>query len=233
MRKQITLPNQRDILVAFKRDLMANFNCHRVGIIESFDSETQTATISIVDKRVIFTYEDQAPILKDYSLLVDCPVRIDANKTSGFTRPIEVGDECMVLFNDRDIDNWFKFGTVGQPRSNRMHDLSDGLAIVGFHSELKKLTNFSNDSIKMYFEENAIEISATSAKMSFGDTVVELDDKVKIKNETQNLKELIDELFTILTNLKTVDPISGDLPIDATTASDLATLKTKFDSLLK
>jgi hypothetical protein len=45
--------------------------------------------------------------------------------------PIQSGDTCLVLFCDRDLDNWFESGQITTLNSNRVHDLSDGVALVG------------------------------------------------------------------------------------------------------
>jgi hypothetical protein len=67
---------------------------------------------------------------------------------------------------------------------------------------------------------------------SAGGSIV-VDDKLELKNTAENLKGLIDELITIITNLKTVDPVSGNLPIDGATASALSSLSTRVGDLLK
>ena len=73
------------------------------------------------------------------------------------------------------------------------------------------------------------KISSTN---SLGGSIT-IDDKLEFKNNAENLKILIDELITIITNLKTVDPISGNLPIDGATASALSSLSTRIGNLLK
>jgi len=216
MRKQIPEPSLPDILWNLRQDILANFNCHRMGIIQGFDEENQTVQVELVDYRVFTTYESPDPFYKKYSLLADVPVYINADNNAGFTCPIVIGQECLVLFNDRDIDKWFTTGTTSAPRTNRLHDLSDGLAIIGFHSQLKKLTNFINSATRMYY----------------GDSEVTLTDKIKIQNSAENLKTIIDDLIDIITALEVVDPISGDLPITATTATSLSDLKTRIATFL-
>lgn len=214
-RKQITEPSLPDILQNFRLDILSNFNCHRIGIIQGFDEENQTVQVEMVDYRVFQTYESENPQYKKYSLLADVPVHINADDNAGFTNPIAVGQECLVLFNDRDLDNWFTAGTTGAPRTNRMHDLSDGLAIIGFHSQLKKLTNFINNATRMYYGESEITLT----------------DKIKIQNAAENLKTIIDDLIDIITNLKTVNGMS-EYPIDSTTSTNLADLKIRIATFL-
>lgn len=52
-------------------------------------------------------------------------------KAGGFlmTLPMASGDEGIVLFSDRSLDQWKTTGKKGPPREARFHDLSDGVFI--------------------------------------------------------------------------------------------------------
>lgn len=53
--------------------------------------------------------------------------------TSYLSMPVEVGDSCLLLISERCFDTWY----IGQdgvaPLEARMHDYSDGFALVGIH----------------------------------------------------------------------------------------------------
>jgi hypothetical protein len=80
-------------------------------------------------------------------LLLDCPILWQGGGGVTLTFPIKAGDECLVIFSSRCIDAWWQQGFVagqagkpvdgGQPMDPpdlRMHNLSDGFAIVGVRS---------------------------------------------------------------------------------------------------
>ena len=69
----------------------------------------------------------------------------------GFTLtfPIAAGDECIVLFNDRQIDNWLATGAGKPPIVGRAHDLSDGLALVGIRNNTRALTAVSTTTTQL------------------------------------------------------------------------------------
>lgn len=215
MSKQISKPNLTDVLKELKLDIFNSFNSHRVGRINSFNSENQTAEVELIDKVVIPTSKGNQ--LKDFPLLVDCPVVINKNKTGGFTRPITAGEYCLVLFNDRNIDTWFVSGGVNEPADDRTHNLTDGLVIVGLFSNSNPLTDYNN----------------AATEMNFGETKISLDSKVGISNSAKSLKDLVDQLIDALIALTVTDPISGALPITAATVTALNQVKTDFDLLLK
>ncbi len=215
MSKQISKPNLTDILQELKLDIFNSFNCHRVGKINGFSSSNQTADIELVDKAIIPT--SKGNVLKDFPLLKECPVFVNKGSNGGFTRPIIIGDYCLVLFNDRDIENWFSNGGIKEPASSRAHNLTDCLVIPGFFSDSSPLADYNNDATEMNHQ----------------DTKISLDSKVGISNSSKSLKDLIEQLINAIIALQVTDPISGNLPITAATATALNQAITDFNLLLK
>jgi hypothetical protein len=232
MSKDLNEPDLDDILDGALDDLIYSFNCHRVGIIESFNAMTQLATVKLVDKGVITTNEGSQII--EYAPLVDCPVIINKGINGGLTIPINKGDACIVHFNDRNLDGWLVNGLIQRPKTLRAHDFSDAIVEIGVRSQVNKIMNYNNNATELNYLDNNIylDISKIGLINSQGASIV-LDDKLELKNTAENLKDLIDELITIVTNLKTVDPISGDLPIDLATANNLTALSARVGDLLK
>lgn len=225
-------PDLQDIVDGATEDLLYTFNSHRLGIIESFNPANQTADIKMVDKGVLTNANGEKLI--EYSLLTGCPVVIHKGINGGLTIPIIKGDTCLICFNDRDMDNWLVDGLVQRPNTLRAHDLSDAIAIVGIRNQINKITNYNNVATELNYLTNKISLDSTKISLinSSGGSII-IDDKLELKNTAENLKDIIDEFITIITNLKTVDPISGLLPIDGTTASALTALSIKVGNLLK
>ena len=155
-----------------------------------------------------------------FPLLVDCPVFINKGSRGGFTRHIDTGEYCLVLFNNRNIENWFNSGGVNEPADTRAHQLSDGIVIPGIFSNSSPLSDYNNDASEMNFE----------------DTKIALDDKVEMKNATQTLQDLIFQLNTLLQNFVMVDnpssPIITVVPSTATQTT-LTQFILDFNELLK
>ena len=142
-----------------------DINCVKIGTIQSFDATNQTATILIAFKKVVYvdtrsSEVDKFTELIDYPLLVCCPCFTYAGGNSYISMPIAVNDSCLVLFNDRDIDNWFYQGNGQIPNTYRIHDLSDGFALVGFRNDLNKIADYLSNGIKIkYNTDNRIEMT--------------------------------------------------------------------------
>ncbi len=208
-------PALRDVLQQHAQEIYATMNCHQLGTIVSFDSNKQTASISLNVQRVVYNQQVQAdplsnqptpttPNVINYPVLVDCPVFVLTGGGSYLTMPIKAGDTCLVLFNDRDIDSWFASGAVVPPNSARMHSLSDGMAIVGFRSLANVLSGYSEN------------------------VVLHSDALVKISNENTTLKLALDQLMDTLISWVN----SGGSTPNVTTITNLTATKATIDSLL-
>jgi protein gp138 len=67
-------------------------------------------------------------------ILTDCPIQWQGGGGVTLTFPIAEKDECLVIIASRCIDGWWATGTVCNPPEIRMHNLSDGFALVGVRS---------------------------------------------------------------------------------------------------
>lgn len=92
-------------------------------------------------------------------LLLDCPVQFPAGGGGNLTFPVAEGDECLVVFSSRCIDAWWQQGGIQPPMELRMHDLSDGFAMLGFRSQPRVLPNLSTDSMQLRSDDGLTYIS--------------------------------------------------------------------------
>lgn len=138
-----TPPDLRALLNSVKQEIAYGMNCAQVGKIVSFDSDKQSAKIQIQVLRTAGNKQIPYPVLQD------CPVFVLGGNAGIITAPVSPGDSCLVIFGDRDIDNWFTTGNVVAPNSLRAHDLSDGFAIVGFRNLVNPVKNYSQIGIEV------------------------------------------------------------------------------------
>jgi len=189
-RKQ-TDPELMDLLNLFKKQIMLDFNCHATATIQSFNSTKQTATATINYKKTTLqrsqdgTYRN---VLVDYPILLDIPVIFLRGGQFRLTFPVQEGDYCLILFNDRDMDNWLQSSQVGPVASSRLHSFSDGIAIVGLSPFTNPLLNFDNDRV-------AIGNGLTYVGVG--------ENKIKIANAVTTLNTQLQNLCTELQNLVT------------------------------
>lgn len=194
-------PQLADLVNKVKLDINYNFNAVQLGTIQSYNNTKNTAQVSINFKRLLPTGD-----VKEYPVLVDCPVFILSGGDCNISMPITQGDQCIILFNDRDIDNWFYSGAVDVPATGRAHSISDALILVG----VRNLTTAS-------------PTSTTTVRIDAGSK------KVAIKNDAQNMKVLIDLLIDTIINI-TVG--NGNIPLNPTSIAALTAVKTQWALLL-
>lgn len=185
-------PSLKDLLDMLKKDIFLSLFCHQIGTIKEFDSTNQTASITINYKKTFYQLNAAtglySPVLVDYPALVDCPVICLGGGATALTFPIQAGDECLVLFNDRDMDNWFQGGAGAALATPRLHSFSDGVALVGLRSLGNVLTDYD----------------ATRAVLKNGTTMVGVGPSlIKISNDQFQLKALLDQLIGNINDLVT------------------------------
>jgi microcystin-dependent protein len=141
------------------RNLSAGLNCHTVGTVESFNPTNQTVTVSINYLRVSLNANPDPSSLSSttvgaltntvvpYPVLIQCPVVILQGGGAYITFPIAKGDTCVVLFNDREISTWLNNGGVSAPQNQRVHDLSDGIALIGIRPVINAIPNYNTSVI--------------------------------------------------------------------------------------
>lgn len=118
------------------------------GIIQSYNAAAQTVTVQIAIKANVTTTDGKTGP-QPLSILTDVPVQFPAGGGHGLTFPINTGDECLMVFASRCIDAWWQQGGVQPQAEARMHDLSDGFALLGFRSKARALSNVSTTSTQI------------------------------------------------------------------------------------
>jgi protein gp138 len=135
---------ETDAATVAAREIQKNIHTAIPGIIQSFDAGKQTATVKPAIKRI---WVDNGPM--DLPDCVDCPVQFPRGGFGVLTFPVTAGDECLLVFSERAIDNWYSSGGAQEPSEYRLHDLSDGFAIVGVSSLGKVIKDFATDAVEI------------------------------------------------------------------------------------
>lgn len=150
-------PDLTTILKSVINKVGLELNCVRVGIIQSFNAEDLTAQVLITNKRTLGINQNGTQATRDYAVITAkicycCPY---------ITYPIEPGEECVLLFNDRELESWFITGEVQPEAYQRMHDLTDCIAIVGLRS-LATMIQIMADTMHLFYGNSDIQIKENS-----------------------------------------------------------------------
>jgi len=238
-----TPPSLKDLLDQFGRNLLTNLNCHHIATIQSFNPLTQTATATINYQKTIFKLNDLTqqyePVQQAYPILADCPVVIMGGGSTALTMPIASGDECLVLFNDRDLDNWFSGSSTAGVATPRLHSFADGLILVGVHSLLYSLLVYDTTRAclragKVPGAMTAIGVNPSNSKVLVTNTYPA--NTVTLNTLLQQLCADLQNLVTALTtNAATFIAVTGapgsPSPLNPSIVTSLATVSTSLSAV--
>ncbi len=208
-------PDLMQVLQLFKDIIFGQLYCHLIGRIQTFNPTTQTASIEILFKKAITNTSDIGdPVtILDPPLLVECPVMILGNTTANLQLPIKTGDECLVLFIDKDIDNWVENGAPSIPNTLRKHDFADGIALVGLRNQTQSIQGYDNDA----------------ASLNYKATKIRLKEKITLQNAVENFKTIMDDFIDVLKGLTT----TGGFSLNPAVIVQLDVIKTRIDTVLE
>lgn len=164
--KSLLDPQTFDMLQSLKQDIFRSLNAVKIGQIRVFDPSKKTAQVQILFKRVVPSQTgNDGQTIQDYPVLVDCPVFTLQGDGGAIQMPIVPGDQCVLLFSDRNIDGWFQNGSAVAPFDARCHDLSDGICLVGLNSLASDLSDYPADTLRISYDDAAIDISGGILKL--------------------------------------------------------------------
>ena len=165
------------------------------GIIEEFDPETQLAKVQPAIKRKFITRDGDREFITPVNLplLINVPVIFPSGGGFQLTFPVAKGDECLLSFCERSIDNWHNRGGVREPLGKRFFSLSDATALVGLNSTPNKISNFNPTDAELRSSDGAVRVTIKSDKIEVAAPNIEHIGNVKI---TGNLEVTESAAFT-------------------------------------
>jgi len=130
------------------------------AIIQSFDSTKGTCTAQPAIQALV-RQSDGTQKYVNMPLLVDVPVCFPNAGNFVITFPVKAGDEALIIFADRCIDNWWNSSGIQPQVTNqgvgelRFHDLSDGFAFIGPFSKPNVPGNISANTVQLRTKDGA------------------------------------------------------------------------------
>lgn len=188
------------------------------GIIQSFDADKMTVEVQVAIQGTRLFPDGHTENIT-ISVCPDVPVVFPGAGGWTLTFPIQQGDECLVVFASRCIDAWWQSGGIQPQAESRMHDLSDGFALVGVRSQPRKLdpavsttkTELRNDAgdVKITLVNSEIDVLVkddTSIKVTDGQIEMTAKDSMMVLKE--GTIEATTTLFKINGKLTVTEDVS-------------------------
>lgn len=170
------------------------------GIVQSADLGKLTAVIQPAIK-VSVGQPDGSRITVALPLLLDCPIVFPQGGGFTLTFPVQAGDECLVVFASRCIDAWWQNGGIQEQAELRLHDLSDGFALMGVRSQVRLLTGVSTASTQLRTDAGDTFVEVKSGEVTVtAPTKVTVNTDQAVVNSTTSV-EIHSPLSTFLGNV--------------------------------
>lgn len=135
------------------------------GRIESVDFDKMTVNVQPTLMALV-TNKDGSTEWIELPLLLDCPIVFPNGGGFSLTFPLEAGDEVMVSFSSRCIDNWWaQSGGTGPSGAGytqaelRMHSLSDGFAVPGPRNTSRVIPDISTTDVQLRNDALTAQVS--------------------------------------------------------------------------
>ncbi len=132
------------------------------AIIQNVDYAKQTLTAQPAIMAEVTDQKQNVSTVK-LPLLVDVPFQVYGGSGFVVTMPNLEGSECLIVFASRCIDSWWQSGGVQKQAEHRMHDLSDGFAVLGFRSQPQKVTSYNTSAMELRTLDGATKIAISSS----------------------------------------------------------------------
>lgn len=207
-----------------KNAVFAGLNCHNVGRIIEFDKDTQLCTVEMLQIKQ-FNTQSYIP-----APITDVPLIILGNGGGNITLPNPVGTLCLLIFMDRNIDNFIETGEQYTPDTGRMHDFTDCIALCGFKTLVNPITDYDENAVSL-LNTATVNSYTNSSSLKVYSNLIELitSGKIRIANSKQNLAGLMQSFLTACENIA-VDTQTGLLT--ASSKQAFTDLKSQFNELL-
>jgi hypothetical protein len=223
-------PTLNYLLADVQRQTALAINCVQIGTIVKYHAENNTAKVKINFKALMKNGQEVK-----YPVLDDCPVFVISGGDSSLSMPIAADDTCLVLFSDRNIDDWYLTGNIKIPADNRIHSIADGIVLVGIRSLADLKVYPSIPTLDGGSKKIAIKNDDTDLKTLMTSLNTTLNDLIDTIEDMNSKSADIMTAIGAITYLVDVSTGASGLPLNKATFtsanSDFTGFNTELDSL--
>lgn len=215
-----------DVIEAVKNNIYSNLNCHNIGRIIDYNKEMNTCTVEILQVKQWYEQKFYPTIIPNVPLVTfgtfNCRI-MPSNPVDNY---------CILLFLDRNIDNFMETGEAQVPATERMHSISDCVALLTINPDTSETNLYDENALTLSNKDTINDIEYQSYIKIKPNKININADKIIIENSIRNLSTLIQGLLTACENIATVADESGGV-LTPETKQAFTDLKTQFGELLE
>lgn len=163
--------SQDDVYENIITDTMFRTRCAIPAIVQSYNPKTNTIEAQPAVREKLIA-EDGTTYYQQLPLLINVPVVFPQTNSCSITFKLKKNDECLIIFSDLSIDNFWVKGSIQNPVEVRRHDLSDGIAIPCILSQPN--TKEVQDGLNIKYGNSSVVLSNNEITFSNGANTVTL-----------------------------------------------------------
>ena len=189
--------------------LKANMHTSIPANIQKFNAEKQRATVQITIRRRKRIDTGERIIFEDENrpLIVDVPVQFPQGGGFSLTFPVKKGDECLLVFCERNISNWKDLGGIQPILQTSFFDVGDCVALLGVCSSPKAITGFNTTDVELR------NIDGTQKVMLLEDGGVTIKSPTKITLDAPEVSVLGDTTVAKTFTVTETSTFVGDISV--------------------
>lgn len=188
--------------------------------IVTYDSSKKTCSVQINLKK---TYRSGDVI--SYPIIHNVPVLFYQTATTLISLPLKKGDQVLLIFCQRSLDEWHNKDGELTPEDSRKFDINDAIAIPGLYRRTTGLEPI-NDAILLKNNTNIVSIGETITQIQNGVNKIEITSSLTTISNNSNKIEITDSLTTIENGSTKVEILnSGKIAITNSTNELITVLK--------
>ena len=167
------------------------------AIIDEFDPLTQRVAATPAIRAKFVNSANEVSYI-DYPKITNIPLAITKSAGLKITYPIEIGQNCTLIFSQRSIDNFIIEGGIQDPFDGpnpkktqiRCMDLTDAMCFPGVITSKETIEDYATDAIEIRSADNTTKVSVkeNSLKLLQGNASMELTgDNINMTAATINI----------------------------------------------
>lgn len=178
MTELLTEPTLADLLAEVLQSFREEIHVAIPGKIVSYDATKQTADVQPEIKRTL-RKRDGSTTTEDLPILPGVPVGALRAGSFFIHVPVTAGDHVLVVFCERDINEWRRLGSNVDPGDARTHSLSGAVAIPMLEDATNPITGLAGSGIEIgSLSGLRIKITATALEVGGNTDAAALASKV-------------------------------------------------------
>jgi len=182
----------------FADDIFFRLRVSIPAIVTAYDATRQTITAQpLIMEKIIDRDTAKVQTLK-LPLCPDVPVVFPQAGDFVLTMPVTIGDECLLIFSDLNIDSWWENGGVHPWADRRRHDLSDAIAIFGLNNRTRVIPDIATDKAELRSRTGTTKIGVGATAISIvSDETLDIESTGGAVNITSDGETNIDSSGTV------------------------------------